>query len=483
LDSAKKNRKVLKLKVNRRSLLKGAGAVAGSAILPSFAMTAGNDGFITLEARPGKASLRGARKPRTRIWSYNGTAPGPEIRVKQGEEVRVRLVNKLSQPTTIHWHGVRMINAMDGVPGLTQEAVPPGASFDYVFRAPDAGTFWYHSHSQTWEQVARGLYGVLIVDEIDAPAFDRDITLALDDWFLDSAGQIHEASLGELRYWSHGGRLGNWPTVNGQYKPEYPVKSGERVRLRLVNTCNARFLSLKLRNLDAAVIAIDGQPVTPYMTGDRSFLLAPAQRVDLAFNATLPSGSAAQIVEMSQDFPVTLASLKLTGTATVPVPSDRPFDPLPGNPLPEKLPMADALKVEMLMEGGAMGGMKGATYKGRVMSINDLVDAGKVWAFNGIVGMSDKPLFDAKRGRTVTIEFINRTAFAHPMHIHGHHFKVMSRDGKPVSGTPWRDTEVVRPDEKVSVAFVADNPGKWALHCHTLEHVAAGMITWFNVGA
>lgn len=471
------------MKINRRSLLQGAGAVAGSAILPSFAMAAGNDGFITLEARPGEASLIGAGKPRTRIWSYNGTAPGPEIRVRQGDEVRVRLVNKLSQPTTIHWHGVRMINAMDGVPGLTQEAVPPGASFDYVFRAPDAGTFWYHPHSQTWEQVARGLYGVLVVEENGARAFDRDLTLVLDDWFLGDTGQIHEASLGEMRYWSHGGRLGNWPTVNGQYKPEYPLKPGERVRLRLVNTCNARFLSVRLRDLDATVIAIDGQPVPPYAQGNRSILLAPAQRADLAFTATLPAGSSADIVETSQDFPVTLASFRLTGAAAVPGPSDRAFDPLPGNPLPEKLPLADALKVELLMEGGAMGGMKSATYKGRVMSINDLVDSGKVWAFNGIVGMTDKPLFDARKGRTVTIEFINRTAFTHPMHLHGHHFKVVSRDGEPVSGAPWRDTESVRPNEKVSIAFVADNPGKWALHCHTLEHVAAGMITWFNVGA
>ena len=442
-------------------------------------MAAGNDGFITLEAAPAEASLLGAGKPRTRIWSYNGTAPGPEIRVRQGDEVRVRLVNKLSQPTTIHWHGVRTINAMDGVPGLTQEAVPPGKSFDYVFRAPDAGTFWYHPHQQTWEQVARGLYGVLVVEEIDAPAFDRDITLVLDDWLLGVTGQIHESSLGQMRYWSHGGRRGNWPTVNGRYKPEYSVRPGERVRLRLVNTCNARFLSVGLRNLDATVIAIDGQPVAPHSAGHRSILLAPAQRVDLAFNGTLPSGSTAEIIETSQDFPVTLASLKLTGTAMAPGRSDGPFEPLPGNPLPEKLPLADALEAELLMEGGAMGRMRSATYQGRVMSINDLVDAGKVC----IVGMTDKPLFDARKGRTVIIEFVNRTRFAHPMHIHGHHFKVVSRNGEPVSGAPWRDTELVRPNEKVSIAFVASNPGKWALHCHTLEHVPAGMITWFNVGA
>jgi FtsP/CotA-like multicopper oxidase with cupredoxin domain len=471
------------LKITRRNLLQGAGALAGGALLPSFAMAAGRDGFITLEARPGEAPLLGAGKARTRIWSYNGAAPGPEIRVNQGDEVKVRLVNKLSQPTTLHWHGLRTTNAMDGVPGLTQEAVPPGETFDYVFRAPDAGTFWYHPHSQTWEQVARGLYGVLIVEENGAPSFDRDMALVLDDWLLDTNGQIHEASFGHLGHWSHAGRQGNWPTVNGRYKPAYSLNSGERVRLRLVNTCNARFLSIGLRNLDATVIAIDGQPVAPYEAGAQPIALAPAQRVDLAVDVNLPDGSVAEIVEMSQDFPVTLASFRPTGTAMVAGAFDTPFAPLPANPLPEKLPLTDALKAELLMEGGAMGGMKSATYQGRVLSIDDLVGERKLWAFNGVMGMTHKPFFDARQGRTVVIEYVNRTAFTHPMHIHGHHFKVVSRNGEAVSDAPWRDTEPVARNEKVTVAFVADNPGKWALHCHTLEHVAAGMITWFNVGA
>ena len=141
-----------------------------------------------------------------------------------------------------------------------------------------------------------------------------------------------------------------------------------------------------------------------------------------------------------------------------------------------------AKRIEILMQGGAMGGMRNASYEGRDMTIRQLVDVGKVWAFNGQVGLTDKPLFDVKKGQIVIVNFVNDTAFAHPMHIHGHHFKVVERNGKPVKDAPWRDTELVRRKEKVSVAFVADNPGKWALHCHILEHSASGMFSWFNVG-
>ncbi len=440
------------------------------------------DGFLVLEARPGEAKLRGVDKLPTKIWSYQGMSPGPEIRVKQDELVKVRLVNKLPQPTTIHWHGLRSDNAMDGVPGLTQKPVPPGASFDYVFRAPDAGTFWYHSHERTWEQVARGLYGALIVEEKTSPGFDRDLLMVIDDWRLDNDGQIHEESLGHMGEMSHGGRLGNWPTVNGQYRPAYTVGKNERLRLRLVNCCNARTLNLILGNWKASVIAIDGQPATHIGATRKLITLASAQRVDLDINVEGSPGETVFLDEVSQDFPVPLTSLNIAeGEAKLPHRRE-PIN-LPPNPLPDALPLDNVERYEMVMEGGAMGGMRNATYKGENMDIRQLVGAGQVWAFNGQVGMTEKPLFDVKKGQTVIVDLINRTAWPHPMHMHGHHFKVVRRNDKPVNDAPWRDTELVRRNEKVSIAFVADNPGKWALHCHILSHAASGMFTWFNVSA
>jgi FtsP/CotA-like multicopper oxidase with cupredoxin domain len=147
-----------------------AGAAAGLACIvlpvrPRLEPEIGADGFRILSARPGSAPLRGEGAPPTPIWGYAGTVPGPTLRVRRGEELKVRLVNELPEPTTVHWHGLRLANAMDGVPHLTQHPIAPASSFDYRFRAPDAGTFWYHSHLYSSEQLERGLYGVLIVEE------------------------------------------------------------------------------------------------------------------------------------------------------------------------------------------------------------------------------------------------------------------------------------------------------------------------------
>ena len=178
-------------------MIAGAGLGIAWTLLPIRARLepeTGADGFRIVRARAGSATLRGDGQASTPIWGYQGRVPGPTLRVKQGDEVRVRLVNELPEPTVVHWHGLRLPNAMDGVPHLTQRPIAPGSSFDYRFRAPDAGTFWYHSHLYSSEQLERGLYGVLIVEEPIPVAVDRDLVLVLDDWRLGSDGKLDEAS-------------------------------------------------------------------------------------------------------------------------------------------------------------------------------------------------------------------------------------------------------------------------------------------------
>ena len=192
---------------------------ASALTLPSLRVAAADDGFHPLRAGAAKAQLLAAGEPQTDVWAYGKSVPGPILRVRQGERLKVRFFNDLSQPSTVHWHGIRIDNAMDGVAGLTQDAVPAGKSFDYNFIAPDAGTYWYHPHSRTWEQLARGLYGMLIVEEREPPGFDLDLPLVIDDWRLTEQGAIHEASLGAMMDKSHAGRLGNWVTVNGASGP------------------------------------------------------------------------------------------------------------------------------------------------------------------------------------------------------------------------------------------------------------------------
>jgi len=198
------------MQINRRQMLQASlGAVAGLASPFGIEIVRAADGFIEFTAKPAKIVLYDANTPASDLWTYNGMSPGPEIRVKQGERVKVRLINNLEEATSIHWHGIRIDNAMDGVSGLTQDAVPPGESYEYDFIVPDAGTFWYHAHTKSWNQVARGLYGPLIVEEIK-PVFDRDhdLTLVMDDWRLDKRGVFDVASLGSMMDWSHAGQIG-----------------------------------------------------------------------------------------------------------------------------------------------------------------------------------------------------------------------------------------------------------------------------------
>jgi len=221
--------------LNRRTLLHGLGATALSKPLLSAALA--YDGFIELRAREAEAQLLAEGEPKTKVWAYGDRVPGPILRARQGEPFKVRFHNQLSQPSTVHWHGIRIENAMDGVANLTQAPVPPGESFNYIFTPPDAGTYWYHPHSRTWEQLARGLYGMLIVEEENAPAFDLDLPLMLDDWRLTDDGAIDETTLGNMMDKSHAGRLGNWVTSMELISEDFrtgrracPVQTGKRLK-------------------------------------------------------------------------------------------------------------------------------------------------------------------------------------------------------------------------------------------------------------
>ena len=252
------------------------------------------DGYRVLHARPGQAFLRGRGEAATPIWGYDGMSPGPTLRVKQGEELKVRLVNDLDQSTVIHWHGLRLPNAMDGVPFLTQKPVEPGASFDYHFAPPDAGTFWYHTHFGSSEQLARGLYGVLIVEERERPQVDRDLLLVVDDWRLMDNGDI-QPSFGNFHDAMMAGRLGQYITLNSEDMLDLPVKSNERLRLRIVNTANSRIFQFRIAQHVARVMAVDGQPCPPEVAPGGVLRLAPGTRVDLFLDATLKPGAQAPI--------------------------------------------------------------------------------------------------------------------------------------------------------------------------------------------
>lgn len=478
----------LRTSMNRRHVLRRLMATAAIVSLPPYraAATSGTDQWRTITAKPGDATLLGATEAaRTKIWGYDGSVPGPLLRYRQGDTVRVRLENQLPDPTSIHWHGIAIDNRMDGVVGLTQAAVGPGERFDYEFTLPDPGTFWYHTHNQSWEQMARGLYGVLIVDEHDAPVVDQDLLFVIDDWRLRRDGQIDTDSFGDMHDWAHAGRLGNRLTVNGMDRPQIPVKSGERVRLRLVNTANARIFRLDLRSPDhsASMIAVDGFPLASPRELREAIDLAPGQRVDVILDMAGAPGTRVALREISTGESFDCAHFVYDNMGDKKPPTDRPIAALAAWRNHKPVDIAAAREIDLHMTGGAMGMMSGAMHRGRMMPMGPLVDAGKVWAFNGVAGDLDKPLARLRRGEHALINIRNDTRWPHAMHLHGHHFQVVRRNGTPMSGRPWRDTELVHPMEQVTLGLVADNPGKWLFHCHMLEHQAGGMKTWIDVRA
>ncbi|MDH3715431.1 MAG: multicopper oxidase family protein [Gammaproteobacteria bacterium] len=433
---------------------------------------------MTLTTAPGTAPLVDSEQ-QTAVWTYNGNVPGPVLRVRQNDEVRVRLHNQLPAGTTIHWHGIRIDNAMDGVADLTQAPVAAGDAFDYRFRVPDAGTFWYHPHFRSWEQVARGLHGLLIVEESRPIQVDQDIPLLLDDWLLDNDEQIDTARFGNMHDATHAGRLGNVLTANGKPAPDLHVRAGERLRLRLLNAANARVLTLDFDALPATIVALDGQPVVPRKLDRSRLTLAPGQRADVVTDVAPGDGRSSELLAITRGGETLAARFVLKGP---PLRETLPNSPiaLPANPVEKRLSHGDKLVVDLLMQGGVHGNLESAMYLGKRQSIRSLVREGKAWAFNGEVGMPRKPLFSVQRGRTVEIRMVNDTGWPHAMHFHGHHVRVAADTREEIAGD-WRDTVLVQPQETLPVEFVADNPGKWMLHCHMLEHQAAGMATWFEV--
>jgi len=269
--------------LSRRDFVGATAASAAGLLLPALNVRparAENAREFRLHAAPGRARLVPEPWGESDVWCYGGAVPGPEIRVRQGARLRIAVENALAEETTVHWHGLRVPNAMDGVPHLTQAPIAPGETFLYEFDAVDAGTFWYHPHQRSFEQAGRGLYGALIVEEANPPRVDRELVWVLDDWRLTQDAAI-AGDFGGFHDMSHAGRLGNTVTINGRVPDAVLVRTGERIRLRLINAANARIFALDFGTLAPQVIALDGQPVTPHAAPGGRVVLGPAMRADL----------------------------------------------------------------------------------------------------------------------------------------------------------------------------------------------------------
>jgi FtsP/CotA-like multicopper oxidase with cupredoxin domain len=473
--------------LNRREFLATAGCGLLASAIPGITTAATPGLAVQLRCAPDRMQIGPDGYPATPIWAFNGTTPGPELRFRQGATARIQVENRIAEETTVHWHGLRLPNAMDGVAHVTQPPIASGGTFDYSFPLPDAGTYWYHPHHAGHEQVARGLYGVMIVEEAEPIEIDRDVTWVLSDWRLDGeAAQIDD--FGNMHDMTHAGRIGNAVALNGVYadpEAQFSVRSGERLRLRLVNAATARVFALRFNGHAPRVIAIDGHPVTPFEAPTGQVTLAPGQRADLVLDCIHEPGAAFAVAD---DYyprrPFDLVRIVYADETPLRETISRAPVALAPNPVAEP-DLARATRHDVVFAGGAMGGLSSAQLDGVDTDLRTLVrEHGLAWAINGVAsGHEHHPrLLDLPLGSHVVLALRNESAWDHPIHLHGHTFRVLKRNGEAVPQTPWRDTVLLRREETAEIAFVADNPGEWMFHCHVLDHQRGGMMATVRVG-
>ncbi|MEU8663180.1 multicopper oxidase family protein [Actinoplanes philippinensis] len=393
---------------------------------------------VTLTAARSTVTLASGRT--VDALTFNGSSPGPEIRAVRGQLIEVTLVNTdVAEGVTVHWHGVDVPNAEDGVPGVTQDAVAPGGRHVYRFVPTRAGTFWYHTHRDALLNVERGLFGALIVEEPGAVAEQVDRTAFVHAWPAGGADVV---------------------ALDRDDRPaRQDAAAGRTVRLRLVNS-SAEPQTIRVSGTPFAVAAIDGNEVrgaTPLSPGTE-LLLAAGGRYDVTF--TMPDGPVTAAVSDAPGATLTLSP----GGASGPVTADagERFDPLAYGAGPATETGAYQRTYDLRLDDGF------GFSQGRLSYVSSLIN-GRLYPA--------VPTLEVAEGELVRMRIASRSVVEHPFHLHGHRVRVLSRNGEPATGSPWwTDTLNISTGEVYEVVFRADNPGIWMDHCHNFQHGANGMI-------
>jgi FtsP/CotA-like multicopper oxidase with cupredoxin domain len=410
---------------------------------------------INLEARP--APLSFVPGGPTMMLTYNGLVPGPLIRARAGDRVVVHFTNALAEETTIHWHGLRIPSAMDGAPHHSQHPIQPGARYDYDFVVPDASTFWYHPHMNSAVQVGNGLYGPFIVDDPSEPAdLGDEVVMVLTDLGVNDDGSLQAqdtgGDLGTLF-----GREGNVLLVNGKVRPTLKARPGLRQRWRFINAAKTRYFQLGMDGHSFTRIGGDGGLLPTPVAVDKP-TMTPGERMDLIVVPRGEPGSELVVRWIASDRgfgstynrpPEDLFVVKLEGSPREPPPMpaiQRSIAPLP-------IDGATAVDLQLTQQPGSP----------------------LVLGINGVAFKDAEPLM-ARVGDTQIWSVTNTIDFAHPFHLHGFFFQVLSPEG-PLAPLEWKDTVNVPVDGTTRfVVRYDDRPGMWMFHCHILDHADAGMM-------
>jgi FtsP/CotA-like multicopper oxidase with cupredoxin domain len=404
---------------------------------------------VRLQARPAEVTPRPGST--LAMWGYDGLVPGPVIRGKRGDRLIVHLDNALPEPTTIHWHGLRVPNAMDGV-ATAQDPIPPGGTFRYEFVLLDAGTFWYHPHHLSARQVERGLYAPLVVEEPVPAGLGRPVLLVLSDTEVEPPG----AAGAGVR----DGREGPLVLVNGRERPAVKVPAGVRQRWQLVNAARSRFFHLEVAGHQLVRIGGDaGLLETPQPPVDR-VLLVPGERVELALTLAGRPGDrvAVRLIPYDRggdrtDAPMELLRLDLTAGGASP-------------PLPARLRDVERL---VLPAGAVQQSIRiGERPEGFVLNEQPT---------------GAHPHLRARVGETQLFSVTNHTRFDHPFHLHGFFFQTLDPQSlRPAEPAQWKDTlNLPALSSAVLAVRFDERPGMWMFHCHILDHADLGIMGMLEV--
>jgi FtsP/CotA-like multicopper oxidase with cupredoxin domain len=399
-------------------------------------------------------------------WTYDGGIPGPLIKTRVGDRLIVHFTNELNEPTTVHWHGVRVPIEMDGVPELSQPEVKKGGSFTYDFVVRDAGLYWYHPHVMSAAQVGFGLYGALLVEDAnDGVGVDDQVTLVLSDIGFDGKGKLEPADSGGSAGMVFG-REGEYVLANGRRRPTLKARPGAPQRWRIVNAAKSRFFYLDLDGQPFTVIGADGglqeRPVTTDI-----LLVTPGERVDvivapkgkagapLALRAMLYNRGYGSVEYRSVEEVLTIEFTKEPPVTAKPITVTRALPP----------PSAE-----------------GATTVDIVLTLPPMQNSKSEFQVNGQPFWKAKPYL-AKLGEKQLWIVKNDSDWDHPFHLHGFFFQVIDDKGQPVRPLALKDTVNVPMKTTVRLLVTFDErPGQWMFHCHILDHADGGLMGTVMVG-
>jgi FtsP/CotA-like multicopper oxidase with cupredoxin domain len=478
--------------LTRRRLMLGTAAVAGGALwrsatpraeqaamsLPA-SETVTHAEFDIAERMTALPCFDGKALP---LWTFKDGAGFPVVRLKVGQPFEVRFKNSLPRAgefVTIHWHGLRVPITQDGVPYMTQTPVLPGEEGRYVFTPPDTGTFFFHTHCNTVEHFGRGLVGALIVEGDEVAKSDADIVLMMKDWRLGPDGAFLPFSTDEGA--AKAGTSGTVRSINGATNPVIAVPASANVRVRLLNVDTVRISEIGVEGAEASIIAVDGNACAPIPLG--SWRFGPASRLDILLR-TPAEGGVVRVMDYFSPQPVILTELKPQGAS---VRSDAfTVTPLRGSPAPVA-DLKTAERLTLAFSATATGEAVAALGDQAGIPIGKLCLSKRTfWAINKQAWASvdhstlGPPLAKLQSGKSYIFELQNLTPHAHPIHIHGHTFEVLTSSLRKLP-TFRADTVLLLPKERIEVALVAGTPGKWMLHCHILEHQETGMMGYVEV--